>query len=83
MGRIFPLVDLQYNCSEHAAAKMKLCRSMFRTVPFEFNCSMTLEYHLVQHDKPQASTTRAGKYAGSCSRKLRRARVDTSATTIR
>lgn len=48
---VLPLIDFQYNCSPHAAWNTEPYKAMFGSLPFEFDDSLTLGYHLGRKDK--------------------------------
>lgn len=43
---ILSLIDFNYNCSPHVATDIEPYRAMFGSLPFEFDNTITLEYHL-------------------------------------
>lgn len=48
---LLPLVDFQYNASQHATTKTEPYKAMFGVLPFDFDASFSLEYHLDCRDK--------------------------------
>lgn len=55
---VLPLVDFQYNSMVHEGTKVEPYRVMFGYMPFEFDHSMSLEYHLGRDDGPKALWSR-------------------------